>query len=194
MLKEIKINNLAIIRDVEMEFNEKFSSLTGETGAGKSIILDGISLITGARANISSIRTGENKLKVTAVFEINDDLKQKIKSKFDDILEDENELIIYREIDNNSKSKININGKRVTLSTLSGIMENVIDIVGQFENQYLLNKAFHLELLDAFLPKNDDIKKIVDEIKVIDKKILQLEDNRRNTIEKNKFMSLILKK
>lgn len=191
MLKEIKINNLAIIKDIQMEFCGNFSSLTGETGAGKSIILNGISLITGSRANTNSIRNGENKLTVEAVFSIDNNLRKSINEKYDDILDDE-ELIIYREIDINAKSKITLNGKRITLSTLSDIMENIIDIVGQHENQYLLNKSFHLELLDGFLDKNDNnVKEVVNRIKSIDKKIYELEENRDNLIEKNRFMSLI---
>ena len=75
MIKELIINNLAIIKDIEMDFNTKFSTITGETGAGKSIILDGIALITGKRANVSSIRKDEDLLKVQAVIEISEELK-----------------------------------------------------------------------------------------------------------------------
>lgn len=194
MIRELKINNLAIIKDVELEFNEKFSSLTGETGAGKSMILDGLALITGSRANTSAIRQGTDKLLVETVISINDNLKDKLSNEYDNIDFSDNELIIYREITTEGKNKIDINGKRVTLSTLSNIMEQVVDIVGQHENQYLLNKKYHRSLLDAFVGVDEfNLKEIVSKIKRLNSQILEIEDEVKNSIEKKDYYEHIVK-
>lgn len=179
MIKELKINNLAIIKDVNLDLEKNFTALTGETGAGKSIILDGLALITGSRANIEAIRKDEDKLSVEAVISLNDRQIEKIK-ELDYDIDIDDELIIHRQISLDGKSKISINDKRVTLSTLNNIMENIIDIVGQHENQYLLNKKFHLDLLDGFIKKDTfNLKEISDKIKklnrAIDEKISQKE-------------------
>ena len=189
MIKELIINNLAIIKDIEMDFNTKFSTITGETGAGKSIILDGIALITGKRANVSSIRKDEDLLKVQAVIEISEELKNRISKIVDDIDLEDNELIIYRQISKDAKSKISINGKRVTLNVLSNIMELVVDIVGQHENQYLLKKIYHQDLLDAFLDiKKYELKASVSKIREINRQISEVEEEKKQNIEKKRFL------
>lgn len=193
MIKELKINNLAIIKDVELELSKGLSTLTGETGAGKSIILDGISLLTGSRANSSIIRRGEDKLRIEAIIELSENMKKNISAITDDIDLEDDELIIYREITSDAKSKISINGRRVTLGTLSSIMENIMDIVGQHENQYLLNKSYHLSLLDAFIDVNKyNLKEIVQSIKKIREDISLLENERKNTLEKKEYYEYII--
>lgn len=194
MIKELIINNLAIIKDIEMDFNTKFSTITGETGAGKSIILDGIALITGKRANVSSIRKDEDLLKVQAVIEISEELKNRISKIVDDIDLEDNELIIYRQISKDAKSKISINGKRVTLNVLSNIMELVVDIVGQHENQYLLKKIYHQDLLDAFLDiKKYELKASVSKIREINRQISEVEEEKKQIIEKKDFYKFSIK-
>ncbi len=194
MIKELIINNLAIIKDIEMDFNTKFSTITGETGAGKSIILDGIALITGKRANVSSIRKDEDLLKVQAVIDISEELKNRISKIVDDIDLEDNELIIYRQISKDAKSKISINGKRVTLNVLSNIMELVVDIVGQHENQYLLKKIYHQDLLDAFLDiKKYELKASVSKIREINRQISEVEEEKKQIIEKKDFYKFSIK-
>ncbi|VWL85150.1 DNA repair protein RecN [Oceanivirga miroungae] len=184
MIKELKINNLAIIKELKMELDSNFSTLTGETGAGKSIILDGISLILGSRSNVLSIRNGENKLSVEAIIELNDKNLEKIRKTYDTIPIESNELIIYREVTKDNKSKITINDKRVTLNLLKELSSNLVDIVGQHENQYLLNKEYHIDLLDAFLKEKENLSKYIKEIKDIEKEIEKLEEEKKNIIEK----------
>ncbi|WP_068448904.1 DNA repair protein RecN [Caviibacter abscessus] len=185
MLRELKVNNLAIIKDMQIEFSENFSVFTGETGAGKSIVLDGIAFILGARANTAAIRNNEEKLIVEAVVDLSPKLVEKLKLLEFDVDYDEMQLIIYRELSRDGKSKININGRRATKEMLSKIMSNVIDIVGQHENQYLLNHNYHLELLDGFVDFKDfNIKKIVKEIKELEIKINNLENERKIVTEK----------
>lgn len=187
MIKELRINNLAIIKDLKINLDSNFSTLTGETGAGKSIILDGISLILGSRSNIMSIRNGEDKLFVEAVIELNNKNLEKIKNDFETISLEDNELIIYREITRDNKSKITINDKRVSLNLLKGLTSSLVDIVGQHENQYLLNKEYHIKLLDAFLKEKTNFSSLIKEIKEIDKNIIKLEEESKNIIEKKDF-------
>ncbi len=187
MLRELRLNNLAIIKAMDLNFNNGLISLTGETGAGKSIILDGISLLIGERSSVDMIRTGAENLLAEGIFDITDEQKNKLVELGYDI--DDNELIINRIVDKNSKTKITINGKRMNVSTLKQIMSNVLDLVGQHEHQYLLNKNFHLALLDKFLDKDGKnlykkIQENVRELKRLNKKISEIEAEKMNIMEK----------
>lgn len=187
MLRELRLNNLAIIKAMDLNFNNGLISLTGETGAGKSIILDGISLLIGERSSVDMIRTGAENLSAEGIFDITDEQKNKLVELGYDI--DDNELIINRIVDKNSKTKITINGKRMNVSTLKQIMSNVLDLVGQHEHQYLLNKNFHLALLDKFLDKDGKnlykkIQENVRELKRLNKKISEIEAEKMNIMEK----------
>jgi len=174
MLRELRLNNLAIIKNLDLEFNGGLISLTGETGAGKSIILDGISLLIGERSNLEMIRTGEDSLFAEGVFDLSEVQKEKLNKLGFEIEDDE--LIISRHFYRNSKSKITVNGMRMTVSKLKELMGNILDLVGQHEHQYLLNKNYHLGLLDRFLNKNGqelvkEIRNNVLDLKKINKKI-----------------------
>ena len=187
MLRELRLNNLAIIKNLDLEFNEKFIALTGETGAGKSIILNGISLLIGERSHIDMIRNGEENLFAEGIFELNENQKKRLNELGFEIEDDE--LIITRFFDRSSKSKIMVNGKRQTLSRLKELMVNIIDLVGQHEHQFLLNNEYHLHLLDRFL--NDEGKELsrkirenVSEIKKLNLKIKNIEDEKSKIAEK----------
>ena len=178
MLRELRLNNLAIIKKVDLEFNDGLIALTGETGAGKSILLDGISLLIGERSSIDMIRAGANNLFAEGVFSLTQDQIVKL-SKLGFEIEDE-ELIISRYLDKDLKSKITVNGMRITVSKLKELMSNVLDLVGQHEHQYLLNKNYHLELLDKFLDKEtlelkQSIKVIITELKKINQQVESIE-------------------
>lgn len=187
MLKELRLNNLAIIKNVDLDFEDGFVALTGETGAGKSIILDGISLLIGERSNSDMIRTGEDKLTAEAVFELTKEQVQ-VLNDLDFDMEDE-ELIITRNFNRDGKTKVLVNGMRVPVSKLKEIMSHVLDLVGQHNHQYLLNRNYHLALLDKFLPKDaveikEKIKKIISEISDLNKKISEIEEIKRQVEEK----------
>ena len=191
MLRELRLNNLAIIKNLDLEFNEKFIALTGETGAGKSIILNGISLLIGERSHTEMIRNGEENLFAEGVFELNENQKKRLNELGFEIEDDE--LIITRFFDRSSKSKIMVNGKRQTLSRLKELMVNIIDLVGQHEHQFLLNNEYHLHLLDRFL--NDEGKELskkirenVSEIKKLNLKIKNIEDEKSKIEEKKDIL------
>ena len=187
MLRELRLNNLAIIKNLNLEFNEGLIAMTGETGAGKSIILDGISLLIGERNQTEMIRTGEESLFAEGVFDLSEEQVQRLKIIGFDI--EDNELIISRYFDRNSKSKVTVNGIRMTVSKLKELMSHILDLVGQHEHQFLLNKNYHLGLLDKFLNKDgtDTVKKIrenVTNLKNLNKKIEEIETEKSKITEK----------
>ena len=147
MIKQIAIKNFAIIDDLIIDFQPGFSVFTGETGAGKSIIIEALGLLTGERASATMVRHGTNKAVIEGVFELSDELLSK--ANLNDYAED-HLIIISKEIDISGKSTCRINNRITTLSTIRKVASQIIDIHSQQDNQYLLNKAYHLDLLDAF--------------------------------------------
>ena len=195
MLRELRLSNLAIIKNLDLEFNEKFIAMTGETGAGKSIILNGISLLIGERSHTDMIRNGAQSLFAEGVFELNENQKKRLNELGFEIEDDE--LIITRYFDRNAKSKITVNGSRMTLSRLKELMMNIIDLVGQHEHQFLLNSDYHLHLLDRFLDDEGKMlfKKIrenVNKIKKLNLQIRNIEEEKSKIAEKKDILEFQL--
>ncbi len=149
MLKQISIQNLAILDDITLEFDDHFNVLTGETGAGKSIIIDALSLVFGQRANLEMIRHGKEMAKIEALLYLNENHAEMIYDLFE--LDVKDECIIQRCIYNNGRSTAKINGSLISLSTLNQIAELLIDIHSQHESQYLLKADQHLPLLHQYI-------------------------------------------
>ena len=195
MLRELRLNNLAIIKNLDLEFNDKFIALTGETGAGKSIILNGISLLIGERSHTDMIRNGAQGLFAEGVFELNENQKKRLDELGFEIEDDE--LIITRYFDRNAKSKITVNGSRMTLSRLKELMVNIIDLVGQHEHQFLLNSEYHLHLLDRFLDDEGKIlsrriRENVNKIKKLNLQIGNIEEEKTRIAEKKDILEFQL--
>ena len=195
MLRELRLNNLAIIKNLDLEFNDKFIALTGETGAGKSIILNGISLLIGERSHTDMIRNGAQGLFAEGVFELNENQKKRLDELGFEIEDDE--LIITRYFDRNAKSKITVNGSRMTLSRLKELMVNIIDLVGQHEHQFLLNSDYHLHLLDRFLDDegkmlSKKIRESVNKIKKLNLQIGNIEEEKSKIAEKKDILEFQL--
>ena len=195
MLREFRLNNLAIIKNLDLEFNDKFIALTGETGAGKSIILNGISLLIGERSHTDMIRNGAQGLFAEGVFELNENQKKRLDELGFEIEDDE--LIITRYFDRNAKSKITVNGSRMTLSRLKELMVNIIDLVGQHEHQFLLNSDYHLHLLDRFLDDegkmlSKKIRESVNKIKKLNLQIGNIEEEKSKIAEKKDILEFQL--
>lgn len=150
MLEDLIIENFAIIEKIELQFETGMSVLTGETGAGKSIIIDALSMLTGGRASSEMVRHGSKKATLQAVFSLpnNGQLYKLLTEAGIDF--DDNELIIYRELTQNGRSTIRVNSVLVNLKTLAMIGSFLVDIQGQNDTQQLLNQDEHLPLLDAF--------------------------------------------
>lgn len=190
MLRELKIENLAIIDELDIEFEKGFIVLTGETGAGKSIILSGINLLIGEKASVDMIRDGEENLVAQGVFDVDEEQKKKLEAMGIDI--DGDEIIIRRSYSRSGKARAFVNNVRITLADLKEIASTLVDIVGQHSHQMLLNKNNHIKLLDSFLNKDEkDIKEnltsILYQYREIDSKIEDIKRERKETLEKKEF-------
>ncbi len=157
MLKQLTIKNLAIIDDITIDFYNNFNVLTGETGAGKSIIIDAISLVFGARANSDMIQTNKESAMIFATLDVNEKVSKYILDNFDIDVSDE--FIISRVLNINGKNISKINGIIVPLHIINQISNFLIDISSQNESQYLFNKKNHLEILDSYIKEiSNDFK------------------------------------
>lgn len=150
MLTSLSIRNVVLIDKLDLEFKSGLSVLTGETGAGKSILLDSLGLVLGKRAETSLIRQGEEKLTVTAVFEPEPDNAALQQLLEDNDLEAGDEMIVKRSLSRDGKGKIFFNDQPVSAKLLKDIGRCLVEIHGQFDNQGLLNPAMHREVLDAY--------------------------------------------
>ena len=150
MLQDLTIDNLAIIDHLSLEFDDHMTVLTGETGAGKSIIIDAVSLLAGGRGSQEFIRKGEEKLSLQGQFEI-PKLPGYV-AQLDElgISHDDGALIISREIHRSGRNTIRVNGTLVNAATLKQLGSGLVDIQGQNEHQLLLRPEAHLGMLDQF--------------------------------------------
>ncbi|WP_195970416.1 DNA repair protein RecN [Clostridium thermobutyricum] len=180
MLIQLTINNFALIESISFDLGEGFNILSGETGAGKSILIDAIDYVLGGKFSKDLIRTGENKTSVEAVFEINN---ENIKEALNDLeIEYEDVLIIRRETLLTGKSLIKVNGKSLIVSQLKKIREKILDIHGQHQNQNLLQKESHGIYLDNFIGEIiekdlNEFSSLRDELYSIRAKIVDLRGN-----------------
>ena len=149
MLLEISIKNFAIIEEISLTFENGMTVLTGETGAGKSIIIDAMNLMLGARASLDVIRHGANKAEIEGLFSVGENpaLTQILEENGIDVTE---ELIIRRDILQNGRSIGRINGQMVNLTTLRAIGQYLVDIHGQHDQEELMKPNMHIRMLDEF--------------------------------------------
>lgn len=150
MLVELSIKNVAIIEELTISFERGLTVLTGETGAGKSIIIDAIGLLVGGRGSAEFVRYGENRAEIEGLFTLEDDHPAIEKALSLGIEVEDNMLILRRDISAAGKSICRINGKLVTLAILRELGQTLIDIHGQHEHQILLQPEQHLSMLDSF--------------------------------------------
>lgn len=161
MLQTLSIKQFAIIDELEVHFGEGLTVLSGETGAGKSIIIDAIGQLIGMRASSNYVRHGEKKSIIEGIFDI-DESKEAISILRDLSIDiDEDFLLVKREIFSSGKSMCRVNNQIVTLQDLRKIMQELLDIHGQHETQSLLKQKYHLQLLDNYA--EDTYKSLLDD-------------------------------
>ena len=151
MLMRLMVKDFALIHRIELEFDSRFNVLTGETGAGKSIIIDAVSLLLGARANSKDIRFGCSKAMVEGTFLL-DNRQSEVKGLLQTLgyeLEADEQLILYRELTASGKNICRINDRTVTLASFRQVGKLLINIYGQHDFQAISDKEHHLELLDS---------------------------------------------
>ncbi len=192
MLTKLKINNYALIDSLVISFNEGMTSITGETGAGKSIILGGLSMVLGSRVDNSKIINKEKKCFVEATFDLTDiylrDYFRKNDLDYDVI------TIIRREVNQNGKSRAFINDTPVKLDQLSGLTNRLIDVHSQFNNLSILDSNFIFLILDSLSKNEDKIKEYSNNfksLKLLEKELndkIFLRDKLNSDLDYNKFL------
>ena len=143
MLRFLRIRNLAVIEAVEIEFEPGFNVLTGETGAGKSIVVEAVGLLLGARASADLVRTGESHAAIEAIFEHGG-----------------TELVVRRELTSQGRSRSFINGALATAAALRDLSARLVELHGQHEHQALLDPLTHLPLVDEYAELTDLAAKV----------------------------------
>lgn len=193
MIESLKIKNVALLRNVTIDFATGFNVLMGETGAGKSIILDALNFSLGAKSDKELITTGEQNLRVEAVFS---NFQKEINEELENLgIESDDKIIIVRTLNQDGKSDIKINGSSATLSMLKSISKFLADSYSQHENLVLLKPKNHLAILDAFNPsalmcEKEELTKIVNDLRNIKEQLKQIGgsgENRERLIDLLKF-------
>ena len=192
MLKRLKINNYALIDSIEISFDTGMTSITGETGAGKSIILGGLSMVLGSRIDNSKIINKDKKCFVEAVFDLSQlnsiDFFSKNDLDYDDI------TIIRREVNQNGKSRAFINDTPVKLDLLSNLTNKLIDVHSQFNNLSILDSSYIFLILDSLSKNLDDFKVFANEFKSLQLTERHIEDKKNireklnSDLDYNKFL------
>ncbi len=188
MLAELSIKNFAIIESVSLSFEKGMTVLTGETGAGKSIIIDAIGLLAGGRGSTEFIRHGADKAEIEGLF-LPDQPDHPSFAKMDElgIEHSDGMVILRRDISKSGKSVCRINGKLITLAVLREVSHTLIDIHGQHEHQELMDRDKHLPLLDGFNEKKT--KPALQEYKRLYKQYKSLKEQAKRLNENEKEMA-----
>lgn len=148
MLSKLKIKNIALIEECVIDFEGGFNTLTGETGAGKSIIIDSLNFVLGARGDKGLIKSGTDSARVEAVFDCSDDGVLAVLSDYG--IEPENTIILSRTLNLSGKNECRINGEIATLNMLKNVAKMLVDVFGQNDQQFLLDVNRHIDFLDSF--------------------------------------------
>jgi DNA repair protein RecN (Recombination protein N) len=192
MIEEIRIKNFGIFSEIYLTFSEGFNVITGETGAGKSMLIGSLQFLLGGRASTSMIKEGEKLCEVEALFKIT---KKELREWFEErgISLDEDRILIKRILESDGRSRVYIGGSISTVGTLREIGEELVEITGQGGAVELLKPQKHAEYLDAFcesIPLHKELKQVVKEIRELKKKYSELstlEKERERRIETLKF-------
>ena len=192
MLETLRIRNYALIDELEVDFSSGFNVLTGETGAGKSIIIGALNLVLGARASSDTVRQGMKNAKVDAVFRIpkpSNRLAALLREQEIDL--DDGELILSRTVTAEGRSRAYVSGNLVPASVLGEIGDELVDLHGQHEHQSLLKIDRQLDLLDAFASTEklvDEVSSLVAQLRGLEKDIAQLESDDREQTRRIEFL------
>ena len=181
MLLEISIKNFAIIEEVSLNFEQGMTVLTGETGAGKSIIIDAMNMMLGSRATTDVIRHGAPKAEIEGMFAI-EQSKALIEIFEQQGLDMTDELIIRREIFQNGRSISRINGQMVNLSVLRSVGQHLVDIHGQHDQEELMRSQLHIAMLDefgdeVFFKLKADYQQTFDQYRQLRKQVITIQKN-----------------
>src|SRR5919109_1200415 len=200
MLQELTIRNFALLEEVRLAFGEGLNVLTGETGAGKSIIIDAIGTVLGGRASTDVIRTGTERALVEAIFVLPpaDPAAAALRALLEEAgLDggadgDDGTLILARELSRTGRSVARVNGRAVPVSTLAQVGEHLVDIHGQHEHLSLLRPAAQRDLLDRFgglLPQREAVAALVRELRAVRTELRALQQDEREAARRLDLLS-----
>ncbi|MFO0748359.1 MAG: AAA family ATPase [Myxococcota bacterium] len=151
MLQALTIQDLAIIEDTTLELSEGLNVLTGETGAGKSIIIEALSLVLGDRAEVDLIRRGRERAEVSALFRLDHDSPVRGRLEALDLVDDDvDQMIVRRIVAPGGKGRVYVNGRPITVGTLAQLTRGLVDVSSQHQHTQLLDPTTHLDILDRF--------------------------------------------
>ena len=153
MLQRLYVKNVALISEADVDFDGKLNILSGETGSGKSVILDSINFVLGSKADKNMIRYGEQEMSVRAEFFVEEGSEALKKLKDLDV-DSDGEIVITRKLTADGKSAIKINGNAVTASMLKSVTQHLVDVHGQSEHFFLLSEDNQLKTIHALLGEN----------------------------------------
>ena len=194
MLSLLKIKNIALIDEIELEFSKGLNLLTGETGSGKSIIVDSLSALTGERVSSDLIKSGETNAQIEGLFQIKPsaDLHQMFYESGIELEDsDETDLIVRRELALSGKNRIFVNNQLVTQSFLRKIGTFLVDIHGQGEQATLFNSAKHLEILDEYAEAENLRQAVAEKFKEWSAVQRELETLREDEAQKLQLLDIL---
>ncbi len=194
MLISLHIENIAVVEKTDITFTKGFNVLTGETGAGKSIIIDAISAIIGERTSHDLIRTGEDSASVTAIFEDIDGEAQDLLTELGYDCDD-NTVLLSRKISSDGRNTIRINGMPATVAVLKKVGAVLVNIHGQHDSQSLLNPAKHIEFIDAIgdtAELLDEYKSTYKEYKVATSALEQLSESANENAQRADYLRYVI--
>lgn len=189
MLKEISIKNFAIIEKLQVTFKYGMTALTGETGAGKSIIIDAVGLLAGSRSSSDYIRQGADKCLLEGIFDVPKQNDFLVLAEDLGLELEEEVLIVQRDISTSGKNVCRVNGRTLTLANLKRIGRFLVDIQGQNDHQELMNPEYHISLLDSFAEKDfqallTDYQTTFTDYRTLNTKVKKLQQNEQSFVQR----------
>lgn len=190
MLVNLSIQNYALIDDVRVAFPKGFTTITGETGAGKSILLGGLSLVLGKRADLSSLKNTEQKCVIEAEFEVSNYQLQSFFKEND--LDYEDLTILRREILPSGKSRAFVNDSPVTLDVMRALGDQLVDVHSQHQTMQLTDNDFQMKVLDALAENSENLSRYAQELQKLrnaSKELQKLEEFQANADKEHDYNS-----
>ena len=191
MLKFLHIENIAVIEQSDIEFSEGFNVLSGETGAGKSIVIDSINAVLGERTSKELIRAGCDTAEVSAVFGCFDDYTAGVLAEYGVMPDEDGNILIRRRLSASGKGLIKLNDRPVTATELKEIGKSLINIHGQHDSQALLDPDSHINYIDALAENGELLGKYYAEFKELNKIRKELNSAETDEDEKRRETDLL---
>ena len=191
MLSSLHIENVAVIKDIQIEFSKGFMVLSGQTGAGKSIIIDSINLLLGAKADKELIRNGESRATVSGLFTDIDERTVKLLFDAGFAPDDEGTLFVQRTVERDGRSGVKINGRSANLALLKNVTANLVSIHGQSDTNSLVDKSQHIEIVDLYASNLELLQKYSEAYTVYEGVLREISDIEAKANERERLKEIL---